>query len=78
MCLAGVPGGSCVRPCTVSGTTEECGAGAVCERDNFPAGDGGTVEMTVCIQMCERTEECRDGYTCHGTGGSSIRGCHPE
>ena len=41
-----------------------------------------TIVLAACgsdeAQIGASAEECRSGYTCHGTGGSSIRGCDPD
>jgi hypothetical protein len=55
--------------CETPGSTEECEDGAICDADS----DLGTV----CMTLCEKDEDCKDGETCNGTSGS-LKGCHPN
>lgn len=75
-CLLGEPGGLCVKPCTTSGSANECPSGALCDEDSFAKDDGsGEQRLTVCLQQCEKDEECRSGYACSGVSNASGKVC---
>lgn len=75
-CLTGEPGGLCVKPCTASGDRAQCPGGAICDEDSFARDDGsGDQRLTVCLQACEKDEECRAGYACSGVSNASGKVC---
>ncbi len=71
--------GACLGPydgfpegmCTVTGCTSrrDCfGVGAACLRGEFNG--------NLCVALCTRDADCRDGYVCRGEGGGSY--CFPD
>lgn len=76
MCLEDQPGGLCVQECTMPG--ERCGEGALCDTVNVTLGDGGVVDMVLCLQECEGDEDCRTGYGCNGVSSGSGKVCRTE
>ncbi len=76
MCLADQPGGLCTRTCAESGSPTGCGAGFMCDRLGLSR-DGGSTVMTICLELCERPEDCRLGYACSGVSGGSGSVCQP-
>ncbi|MBS2018311.1 MAG: hypothetical protein JST00_35910 [Deltaproteobacteria bacterium] len=78
-CLLGEPGGLCVKACTASGSASECPSGALCDRDSFLRDDGsGDQVLTVCLQQCEKDEQCRFGYACSGVSNGSGKVCRKQ
>jgi hypothetical protein len=75
-CLTGEPGGLCVKPCTTSGSAAECPSGSFCDEDSFARDDGsGDQRLTVCLQACQKDEECRAGYACSGASNATGKVC---
>ena len=77
MCLADQPGGLCVKACTESGSSRECGAGSICDTVNVTAADGGVVDMVLCLADCQHDEDCRAGYSCNGVSSGTGKVCRP-
>ena len=78
-CLTGEPGGLCVKPCTTSGSASECPSGSLCDEDSFLRDDGsGDQRLTVCLQQCEKDEQCRSGYACSGVSNASGKVCRKQ
>jgi hypothetical protein len=70
-CNTAVAGGYCTRGCTFEGTQiKECPQGSVCT--SF-----GTNAL-VCTAICNGAGDCRDGFECNGTSGSSTKSCKPK
>lgn len=76
-CLTEEPGGLCVKACTQSGSAAECPSGSLCDEDSFLQG-GRDQRMVVCLQACEKDEECRSGYACSGVSNASGKVCRKQ
>ena len=55
--------------CKTPGSTTECVADAVCDSDSKLG--------TVCLEQCDKDEDCASNEKCSGTTGS-LKGCHPQ
>jgi hypothetical protein len=69
-CDLAIPGGYCTKPCTLTGQTNECPGGAICD----------TVEgaRTECVRICQTTADCNAPLECNGVSKSNIKACKPK
>lgn len=63
------PGGYCSRRCGATADKPECPRGSVCVPGSLNLSD------SACFLSCDKTEDCRSGYTCSAELVSEQRVC---
>jgi len=58
------------EPCDEAGQEDECVDGAICTNE------GG--EDFKCRALCDKQEDCPDGFECNGVSSTNLKSCQPE
>ncbi len=62
------PGGYCTQSCKVEESNNTCPTGSTCVRDAL------SKNAAACFRTCNRTPDCRNGYSCR-TVNNSVNIC---
>lgn len=83
------PNGMCTRRCgqpnpdssdpVLQNLSPDCGKGATCMQSSQSTGQGGRIDIQMCVKTCTSNDDCRqsEGYVCLA-GAFGDRSCQPN